>query len=400
MKILFYTDIPRSFKSNLAAYAKEISKAHELVLLTEESDQELRRALPGIRIIEISQFSTAECIIAKNRRLSKLAEKIIKEENPDIVIAQGDYFFESYLRKEARKKGIITLSAMGPFFVNNLKDFVKYRYYISAKGRGVLSAKIKKSFAHFLYYWILPLTAGRLPFIGHESCVLWNPVRKKGADFYFVYSEKDRRVLENSGADISNVLVLAHPLSKYLPSSPEEKTITIMEDGKPYLVDRNDFSLISEEKRREYKKEVVKTVAEILNDWKIYVKPHPKDSEERVEQIKEDFAGLAKIVGRNEPANDYIEKSAVTLNYVAGMTVFSSILMKRPVIAVDWQKEFMADFYKDSEEVEYASDKEELKKILNNIKLEDYKTEKSGLKNQGFSSILDLLNFIKNEYRK
>jgi hypothetical protein len=394
MKILFYTDIPRSFRSNLSAFAAEIFKVHNLVLLAEDIGE---NPFLGAKMIQVNQYSTKESLIAKNRRLAKLAKKVIEEERPDIVIAQGDYFFESYLRREARKRGIVTLSAMGPFFVNNLKEFVKYRYHMTTKGRGMLFAKIKKWAGHFLYYWILPILASRPPFIGHESSVLWNPARKKGADYYFVYSEKDRQVLKNSGADISNVLILTHPTAGRKISEPDRKTITIMEDGKPYLVKRNDFSLISEKKRREYKKEVVKTVAEILNEWKIYVKPHPKDSEERIEQMKEDFAGLAEVAGKDEPAEEYIKKSFATLNYVAGMAVFSAVLMQRPVIAVDWQEEFMADFYKDSEDVEYADTKEKLISILKRMESGEYSKSKKELKKQGFSSIVELLNYIKNK---
>ncbi|KPJ55313.1 hypothetical protein AMJ47_00340 [Parcubacteria bacterium DG_72] len=397
MKIVFYTDIPRSFKSNLAGLLADLIKSHQVVLLTEKIGE---NSFPEIEKVQVNQYSPGEGLIAKNKRLANLAKNIIKEQKPDIVIATGSYFFESYLRRLAKKRGIVTISALGPFFVNNLKDFVKYRYYITAHGKGILFAKIKKLFAQFVYYWLLPLTAGQLPFIGYESSILWDPTRKKGADYYFVFSEKDKQVLKNSGADIGNVFVLTHPLADPFTKESNEKIITIMEDGKPYLVNRNDFSLISEEKRREYKKEVVKTVAEILNDWKIYVKPHPKDNDKRVKQMREDFAGLAKVVGPGESAEDYIKKSYITLDYVAGMAVFSAVLMNRLVISVDWQEEFMADFYKDSDAVEYVDTREKLIFILKGIKAGDYKKEKKELKKQGFSSMLDLLEFIKNEHRK
>jgi len=394
MKILFYTDRPRSFKSNLRSYVAELVNVHEVVLLTEDIGE---NPFPGIKTVQVNQYSVKEGLIAKNRRLAKLAKEVIKREKPNIVIAIGDYFFESYLRREARKKGIITLSALGPFFVNNFKDFVKYRYYITAKGKGMLFAKIKKLAGHFLYYWILPLLTAQLPFLGHESSVLWNPVRKKGADFYFVYSEKDKQVLKNSGGNISNVFVLAHPLVYYSVPQTNEKIITIMEDGKPYLVNRNDFSLISEQERREYKKEVVRMVADVLEGWKVYIKPHPKDSKERVEQMKEDFARIAEVAGQADSAEEYIKKSFVTLNYVAGMSVFSAILMKKPVMVVDWQQEFMADFYKDSDAVGYADTREKLKYLLMQIKNNTYKNQTKELKKTGFSSIVDLLNHIKNK---
>ena len=401
MKILFYTDIPRFFKSTLENYFLELAKVHEVVLLTENIGENY---FPEIKKVQVNQYSPGEGLVAKNRRLAKLAREVVQEQKPDIVIATGSYFFESYLRREARKKGITTISALGPFFVNNLNDFVKYRIYITAHKSArrlplflrLAFAVFKKSFAQIVYYWIFPVISGRAPFVGHESSILWNPARKKGADFYFVFSEKDNQVLENSGADTSNVFVLSHPLTSCFLQDSKEKIITIMEDGKPYLVNRNNFSLISEQKRREYKKEVVKTVCDVLDGWTIYIKPHPKDNDKRIEQMKQDFAGIAEVVEPTESAEEYIKKSYITLDYVAGMAVFSAILMQKPVISIDWQEEFMADFYKDSEEVEYADSKEKLVSVLERIKKSVYKKEKKELKKQGFSSILDLLNYIKN----
>ena len=134
MRILFYTHSARAFSSTLIGNLHELSTAFPVVLVAEplaERHRELLRdksLFPGLeRIVWVNclKFSVRD-LVANNRGWHRLAERLVEEARPDVVVAENDMMslFEMYLMRAARRRSVatVTIQSMAEFSeADNLK---------------------------------------------------------------------------------------------------------------------------------------------------------------------------------------------------------------------------------------------------------------------------------------
>lgn len=419
----------------MIGYLYEVCQFYPTVLLSEKLDVETREILkdknffPKLKeIVPIYELTEKKAnLITKNKQLSRLAEKLIERYEPDIVIAPGSYFFELYLRRFAIKKGAISISGKGPFFLKDLKERDIYRLLMTADKTipnlpfylKIFFARLKKHFGQILYFWIYPVLAGQAPFIGYESNILWDLSRSKGADYYFVFSQRNYEMFRQAGASEKKHFVLAHPLAGKSrdffekaffskAEKPNRKTITIMEHGTLTGIRRKDFSLITKEQREKNRVKAVRLISRVLNDWNIYIKPHPLDEgTSRISEMTELFNPISdsvKIVNPMEPADKYIEISDAIAAYLPDTTIFTGLLQcsEKPFLIIDLDKELLGSSYENPEAVEYVDNEEKLIDVLERIRDNKIVKSKKELKKEGFSGMVELLEFLikKKDYGK
>ena len=433
MSVVFYSSIARSFRTTLVGYFYEVCQKYPVVLLSEELDPETdkiirdKKLFPKLKvIIPVNQLNKNSATIAGAFSLNKyarnLAREIIKKYKPDIVIAPGSYFFESYLRRFAKKEGAVTISGIGSILIKNKKEYRNSRIILTA-GRNYLflplffrifMARIKKYLGHFVYYWVFPALIGQAPFINHESSVLvWEDYsRTKGADYYSVYSEEDKNYIAKEGGDPEKLLVLRHPFAgksrDFLlrnffqePSAPQKK-FTIVEEAVATNTGNMGSPIVSSEERERQKIKIVKNIAKKLSGWEILIKPHPMDNAVpgKFQKMIENFQPISKsvkVLNPLEPADKYINISQAMAVYSPCTTIFTTSFLspKKPIFFIDYPQKSFAKDYKNSSKVEYIDSEEKLNEALEGIKNGTYKrVEGKKLKCEGFSGMLELIDFV------
>jgi hypothetical protein len=434
-RILFYTNNLRAFRSYLIGYLYEISQVYPVVLLSEKLDSKTEELIndkilfPKLEeVVPIGQYNEEKGFWKKNAFLCRSAKMFVKKYKPDVVIAIGNFFFESYLRRFAAEKGALTINCIGPLLFLDIKDFIAYRMALSVYSSTpsflplfIRKAfiKIKKILGQFFYYWILPLSVGQGPFIGAPSSIFWwDFSRAKGADYFFVFSKRDKDFLISHGMPSDKVIILLHSLegagrklvkevylkSNFKQEKNKAKIITIMWPLLPVMFPRGDgYKIISEKDTEDFRIKNVKMIAETLKGWRIFIKPHPmiKSSPEQLERIIKVFepiSDMIKVVDPDESAEEYIEISNVILGFQpACMTLFSASLQtpEKPIFALDLKAELLGDFYRGSDRVQYIDSKEKLMDILQQIRdnkfVKNYQTNKT---EEGYYSIVEMLKNI------
>jgi len=432
-KILFYTNIPRSFRTTLIGYLYEIAQVYPTVLLSEKLDYETekiiadKRLFPKLeKIISINQFSAEKRgllnLLARHRHFSKLAKDLIQRYKPDIVFATGSEIFESYLRRFAKKSGIITISGIGPLFVQ-IKDIEILRDLWGGYSRfpsflprniKIMLVRCRRYLAHFMYFWILPILAGQAPFTKEPSCILWDVENVNGADFYFVFSKIDYDILTDNGVPKDKLSILVHPLQGKgreifkiaYPSRVKQKNkdihkiLTIMYPENQIGFKRDDYSLIPKEKMQEDRTRIISLIADIFKDWKIFIKPHPmiKDNPAQLQEIIEAIEPISKsikVTDPLEPADEYIEASdAIAVFPPVSTTLFTSFLQcpEKPILSLDLLHELLGDGYKNSEGIEYIDSQKKLINVLQLIRDNKYyKKHETNQETKGYLGIVDML---------
>jgi hypothetical protein len=377
------------------------------------------------KIIPVRQYTGGKMgMIKKNRYLKNLAKKIIKEEKPDIVISDNDMCaFELYLFRYAKRKGAKIICFQAGFLAGKMKEISyalnlvnaylkapKLLYFLSFK---FFWAKTRKYLGHFLYYWILPLFVGELPFLGKSSVMIWKGnVGLRGADYYLVFSERDYQSVIADGVPAKKLGILPHPLARNTKmffekvyfsvarkiKNKKNKVFTIMWTPEEISFKKENFALISKKEMEKNREEIIALIVQILKNWKIYIKPHPDTP--NFEEMKKKLKLISKrieVVNPLEPADKYIEISDVIASFPPGDTViFTSLLQhpEKPILSLDLDKEAFGDIFlhESYRGVDYISNKEELVDILKKIAKGSYVKKYNKRPNpEGFLSAVDAI---------
>jgi len=436
-KILFYTSVPRVFRSTLIGYLYEIAKEYPTILLSEKLDPETEKIINNKKIfpklediIPVRQHLCGEMnIFARNKYFQKLAKDVIQKNSPDIVIASNDlYPFEMYLMRYAKKASalriIIQASNTGDSATWSKREeltniFLRYPSFLPFWFKSSF-VKLKKYFSYYLYHWILPVTRGEMPFSGKASYML-----KKGtsgvrdADYQIVFSKRDYEIYLNDGVENNKLYILPHPLirqktrrflmqeyfKKYQNKKRKNKIATLMLPEETLIGFRKEnYSLISHEERNQEWKEIIKLIIENLPDWKIYIKPHP--STKNISQIKKEFESISKninVVDPEEPADKYIELGSIVIGMPLAIstTLFTASLQhpEKPIISLDFKNELWGDFYEKFEGIEHINNREKFVKILKLIKDNKCCKERKksfALRKKEFPNTLEMINNLYN----
>ena len=269
--------------------------------------------------------------------------------------------------------------------------------------------KMKKYLGHFFYYWILPLTAGELPFPGKTSFVFWDTSPGlRNADYSTVFSKRDYDICVKDGVNPKKLFVIGHPLEHkktkeffektYFSQSKENpKTLTIMWPDENIGFSRENYALIPEEKIERNKIRIAKIFSEKLVGWKIFVKPHPL--EKRVVKIKELLEGLSNVavVEPSEPADKYITMSQVIVGFSSPSTTLFTASLQAPekiILYLDMNHELLGEAYKDFDGIEYIDKEKKLIQLLDSIKNGTYQKKQGSARKTDFAGAAELLNYI------
>ena len=224
LKVLFQSTIPIVFRATSIGYLYEISQRHRVVLLAEEIDSYTRKILcdkslfPGLEKIIFFESPFNRDIFRKNYRLCRIFKKAVRGYKPDIVIAPTDIWPAAlYLLRFAKKAGAVTVAIQAGFKIAEKKKLFFWSCLTNAyiKMPGFLPfflrlffVKIKKYLGHFLYYWILPITAGEMPFPGKTSFVFWDTSPGlRDADYSAVFSKRDYDLSIKDGVSPRKVIL-------------------------------------------------------------------------------------------------------------------------------------------------------------------------------------------------
>ncbi len=442
IKVLFYTFTARAFRTTLVGHLYEICRAWPTVLISEKLDQDSEDALKNKdfphklgKIIQIRQFSGVEKnnIFAQNKYLYSLAKKFIEEEKPDIVVTASDMhsLFEMYLLRLAKKNNSLNL-CLQPSNTGGIKVVEKWVDHINAYLRfpiflplwlRIFLVKCRKYSGHLFYYWILPVTAGQMPFFGKSSHIL---VRgnsgMRDSDYQIVFSHRDYNFFIKDGVPAEKLRILSHPLARkktreffekiyfknYKKNKGKKTVVLMIPTGIEIGFFKKDFSLIPQKGREEKWVETIRLISRILPGWDIFIKPHPDTNTKNFDDIKnmiESISENIKIADPGEPADKYIELADIIIGLPpsTSTTIFTASLQcpEKPIISLDFYQEVLGDFYKEFEGIEYIDNEKRFIEILKDIRDKKYQ-KKQRLKKEEFSNIVELINNLisaKNEKR-
>ncbi|KPJ57006.1 hypothetical protein AMJ49_03125 [Parcubacteria bacterium DG_74_2] len=435
-RILFYTSVPRIFRTTQIGHLFEISQRYPVILLSEKLDPETEKILknkelfPKLeRVIPVRQFDQKRNPFIKNRELYKLAKLVIKKYKPNILIF-GDMPFELYLSRFAKKEKLIQIVFQGGFQMADQKEVAlfhllnasfKWPTFLPLSVRLFLS-KCKQYLGHFFYYWILPLSIKQVPFKVKSSFILKEKALPgKTVDYYIVYSKRDYHLCLRDGLLAEKLYILPHPLKRektkkffervfslnLLKKSQNNKTLVLMWPAEQIGFKKSDLSLISKEDIQNNRIKIITTITKIIEKWKIYVKPHPAIKslptkiQKKIECNLEEVRSVSHsiwIADPLEPADKYIEMSKVIVGLPpASTTLFTASLQcsEKVILSLDLDHQLMGDSYKDFQDIEYIDNEEKfintLELIRNNKYSKKYRTQKEP---NEFSSSLEVLEFL------
>lgn len=434
-RILFYIANPFIFRTAAIGYLYELSQVYQVFFFSEELDSETgniilnKRLFPRIeKIVPIRQFTGKKRnLFFQNSYLYKLTKDAIENYKPDVIICSSDThsLFELYLMRLAKRKKILKIALQTANIAHSdtlaRKVDLTNAYSLFPKFLPLFFkfflAKCRKYVGHLIYYWFLPLIVGEAPFFGKSSYILYIGISgMRDTDFQTVFSDEDYKIYLKEGVPAEKLKFLRHPLKsetreffrKNLWQSAQkekknQKIITVLLPEDEIGFERKKLSLISKEKMEKTRVDIINLIVKILNNWTIFLKPHPdiKDIKTAIKPFKF-ISSRIKILDFKEPADKYIgiSDAILELPLAAGTTIFTAALQcpEKPIIALDFNKELLGNHYKDFEGIEYIDNKEKLINILELIKDEKYQKKiKAEKKSIGFSNIVNLLeDLLKN----
>ncbi len=431
-KVLFYAPLPRTFRTTLIGYLCEVSQVYPVILLSEKLDSETEKVLknrtlfPKLeKIIPVRQLTGKKMnLFAKNIYLFKLAKNVLQQDKPDIIISSSDMhsLFELYLMRFAKRKNILKIAVQ----VANIGESVAEARRVDLINAHLrfpsflpfwlrfFFVKCRKYFGHFLYYWLLPLIVGEKPFFGKSSHILRRGQSgMRDADYQTVFSKRDYDIFLRDGVPAKKLYILSHPLARnkefferiYLNKlkkyKENAKIVSLMLPIDTEIGFRkNDYSLIPTEEREKNWIATVKLISEMLSGWKIYIKPHPGTKDiNKIKGSLETISKNIKVVNPQEPADKYIAIADVIIELPlsASTALFTASLQRpeKPILSLDFLHEFLGDYYKDFEGIEYVDTEEKFINILESIRDNKYqKKPKTKLESEGFSNIIELLKHL------
>ena len=433
-KVLFQSTNPQLFRTTLIGYLYEIAQRHQVVLMAEKIDPYTKKILydknlfPGLEKIIFFESPFYGDIFRKNYRLRQKSKMVVQNYHPDIVITPEDIWpMGLYLLRFAKKAGAITVAIQDGFRIAGerklylwsclVNSYLKMPDFLPFSVR-LFFVKLKKYLGHFLYYWILPLTAGEMPFLGKTSFVFWDTSPgMRDADYSAVFSKRDYDLSIKDGVSPEKLFVLGHPLEHksakmffgkvYFSKNRKKenpKILTIMWPDEKIGFKKRDYSLISEKEMRENRIKIVKLIAEILANWKIFIKPHP--AVKNALEIKEFLGQIpsnVSIVEPSEPADKYIEMSSVIVGTPPPSTTLFTASKQHPekiVLSLDLNDEFLGDSYKNFNGIEYIASEKGLVDALNLIRDNKDCKKRGTNSNSNFSDTNELLDYIYTHHLK
>jgi len=429
--ILFYTDVPRIFRTSLIGYLYEIARVFPVVLLSEHLDRESEKALkekalfPRLKkIIPVGQHGT-QGLWTDYRRLHNLAKEVVESYPPSMVIATGAFPFENYLRKYAKRKGAVTISAIGPIYGETKKrnayhilnaTYVRTPSFLPSFAQKAMILA-RKYTAHFLYYWILPLSLGKAPFIKQPSFPLMGRYEryKGGADYYVVNLKMDCEALTCEGVPKEKLLLIDHPLAGpsrvlfekiYFTHARRAKNIGKKKATIIWPYDEVGFrddthALISESVIKETNKKIVLTTLNILRGWKIIVKAHPaRPDASRIKNIFKKYANI-EVVNPLDPIDEYIETSDIIIGpSPVSTTLYTASLQcpQKPILSIDLHKLLLGDSFRHIKGIDYIDKEKEFMAALISIRDGAYQKKKDNSEEKTFPGIMDAIRFIQKKH--
>lgn len=407
-KILFYTGIPRLFRTTLIGYLHEISQVYPVVLLSEKLDRETEKILsnkelfPKLEeIIPAYQYTGEKrnvLSLAKNSYLYQLAKEVMSRHRPNVVIAENDvYLFESYLFRFAKKRQAMTLCFRGGFRmaekgVESLWTILRNAYTRTPKFFPffcrVWMVKGKKYIGHFLYYYLIPLTVGEAPFVGKSSPFFSRDISGlRDADFSIVFSKRDYDLCIAEGVVQEKLSIVPHPLERktraffekayFLNASikhkSEKNTVTIMPSSNEVMgIRRDSYEIISESELKSSMMKMLQILVEVLKGWEIFIKPHPvvEKSDELVQRCKR-ISDTITVVDPSEPADKYIERADVVIGLPPASNVLFTAFLQCPekiILSLDFNHELLGDSYRDFKEIEYIDTEQQFVAVIEQIR--------------------------------
>jgi predicted nucleic acid-binding protein len=428
MTIVFYTSISRLFRTTTIGHLYELSQLYDVIVVSEKLDSYLlnlindKKLFP--RVKKVISINTVENLKVKllfdNLKWRNLANSIINEFNPDIVVVDDDiYPFEMYLLRFAKKSGAIRLAIQSSLKAK-ARDVMEYSLLIRAYSKNfkfiplparLLIIKITRIFYHFFIYWVLPVSIGEAPFFGDTSFINSNyTVGKRSLDFYAVFSDKYLNILKSEGVDGDKLIYINHPLetkTKYFfdryffkKSSRENKIITLFLPPANVGIRRADKSVIHEDIFYDNLRETMDIIINTLMDWSVQVKIHPNISDKYFLEIKNIFSNISKdiiVLNPKSSTEECIVNSDIIIAPAPASTVLYIASIRREnkiIISTDFENEINGDLFKDYIGINYIDKKDKLKNVLEDIYNNQYKNISLKVDDSGFSNIVDLVKFL------
>lgn len=382
-----------------------------MVLLTEKLDSHTEKVLsdkslfPGLEKVIFFESPFHGNIFAKNYRLCRIMKKTIGTYRPDIVVSHTDTWpAEMYAMRFAKKNAATTVAIQSGFKIAGQHKLLLWSFLMNAQSKmpkflpfsvRIFLVKLKKLAGYMLYHWILPLLAGEMPFFGKTSFVFWHESPGlRQADYSVVFSKRDAEICVKDGVSPNKIRILGHPLEHeatksffekaYFSKNKEmknQKMLTIMwSDDKIGFTEEN-HALIPEKKMQENRVHVVRLISEKLADWNIIIKPHPSiKSASKIKEFLGEIAENVFIANPADPADMYIERSSCIVGMPPPSTTLFTAVKQDPekiVLSLNLNNEFVGDSYKNFDGIEYIDSEEKFIEILNSIKNNTYKKERS-----------------------
>ncbi len=403
-KVLFYIANYFVFRSGPIGYLYDICQEFPVVFLSEKLDPETEKILadktffPKLeKIIPFRQFTgERQNLFQKNFYLHKIAKEVLFKEKPEIIVCSSDAhsLFEMYLMRFAKRQNIIRVAVQtGNVGDNKIIEkrvdltnaYLRFPGFMPSFAR-MQFVKLRKYLGHMLFYWILPLTAGEMPFIGRSSYILYKGNSgMRDSKFQTVFSKNDYEIFLKDGVPMEKLRIVPHPLAtrtrkffekafwqKAQKNAQKQKAIIVLLPEDKIGFRRKNNALISEQEIFAARKDIMSVIVNTMKGWTIYFKPHPDivDVQEFLRPF-ESFSQQIKIVDKQEPLDKYIEISDVILELplAAGTALFTATLQcpDKPVISVDINKEILGDYYKDAIGIEYVDNLADLSDLLSRI---------------------------------
>ena len=427
-KVLFYATNPTLFRTTLIGNLYEVSQVYPVILLIGKVDSETEKVLynkklfPKLQKIIFCEEPFYGKVLIKNNRLYGTIKKAVENYKPDIVISDVDTYPGSlYLMRFAKKIGAVTIAIQSGFQVTDgenlylwsclMNSYLKMPNFLPFSVR-LFFVKIKKYLGHFFYYWLLPLTVGETPFKGKTSFVFWKiSAGLRDADYSIVFSKREYNLCIKDGVPAEKVFTLSHSLERkntkkffgkvYLSKNRAKvdvKTLTLMWPSGEISLKSNDYSLISEKEMQKNRVEIVALIANILKEWRIFIKPHPLvQSTQEIKRSFEFISDCVEVVEPSEPADKYIEMSNIIVGIAPSSTTLFTASLQCPekiILSLNLNQEFLGDSYKDFNGIEYIDSEKKLLNTLRLIRDNKYCKEYKRQSESDFPNTIEMLNSL------
>jgi len=404
VRVLFYTSISRSFRSSLIGNLYEIASQFPVTLVAEKLDSNIKNILKNKQlfprlenIIPVSQYPDNRLgVFRKNWELRKLARKMVREINPQVVITANDmYPFEMYLLREAKKAGAINICIQAALsedpkkislWIDLINEYSKLPNFIPLFIRRMI-VKLRKYIGHAIYYWLLPTLAGEKPFFGESSFVLHSGVSgMRDAHYQFVYSERDYKIHLRAGVPEKKLVILPHPLSRkskeiFLTLNSSIRTsVAKYKQGifvaLPSDIDigfrRDNKSLISFEERIQTWVHLFEIIRSNLPQCNIYTSLHPGTKNPyAIKDVLNVRVPFLNILNVNQQLESIVASSIAIIGFPPSASTFLYILSllypNKCVISLDPLSEMRGDYFKDFDNIKYISSMNDFKLFVANI---------------------------------